>query len=213
VLLLASCGGSGTPSDASADRPGDGAAAGGGGRGGGNTAGTGGNTAGTGGNTAGAGGNVAGAGGGGAGGGNTAGTGGGAGGGNTAGTSGGTGRQLAIQGLMVFANCQPSVPADPIMVRWTSAVTGGTSSSATLVSAVLTLTGFRTITQSLTVTPTTIPLTNGSGSAAQQKTAGDPTPGNVCGEVCSSNARLDVTLSDGGVQFTATATGTYSCVF
>ena len=192
------------------------AGAGGSGGAGGNTAGAGGG--GAGGNTAGAGGggaggNTAGAGGGGAGG-NTAGAGGGgAGGGNTAGTGGATGRRLEIQSLMVFGNCQPSVPADPIMVRWTSAVTGGTSSSATLVSAVLTLTGFRTITQSLTVTPTAIPLTNGAGSAAQQKTAGDPAPGNVCGEVCSSNARLDVTLSDGGVQFTATATGTYNCAF
>jgi hypothetical protein len=111
----------------------------------------------------------------------------------------------------VFGNCQPIVPPDPIMVRWTSAVTGATSSSATLVSATLTLSGFRTITQTLTVTPTAVPLTNGAGSVAQQKTAGDPAPGNVCGEVCGSNARLDVTLDDGGTQFSATATGTYNC--
>jgi hypothetical protein len=116
-----------------------------------------------------------------------------------------------IQNLSVFGNCQPIVPPDPIRVSWTSVVTGASSSSATLVSAVLTLSGFRTITQTLTVTPTAVPLTNGAGSAAQQKTAGDPAPGTVCGEVCSSNARLDVTLDDGGVQFSATATGIYSC--
>ena len=111
----------------------------------------------------------------------------------------------------MFGNCQPIVPPDPIIVAWTSVVTGATSSSATLVSAVLTLSGFRTITQTLTVTPTAVPLTNGAGSVAQQKTAGDPAPGTVCGEVCGSNARLDVTLSDGGTQFSATATGTYLC--
>ena len=116
-----------------------------------------------------------------------------------------------IQNLSVFGNCQPIVPPDPIIVAWTSVVTGATSSSATLVSAVLTLSGFRTITQTLTVMPTAVPLTNGAGSAAQQKTAGDPAPGTVCGEVCGSNARLDVTLSDGGTQFSATATGTYLC--
>jgi hypothetical protein len=98
------------------------------------------------------------------------------------------------------------------MATWTSAVTGATSSNATLVSAVLTITEARTITQTLTVTPTSVPLTNGAGSVAQQKTAGAPAPGTAC-DVCGGNARLDVTLDDAGTQFSATATGTFNCAF
>jgi len=212
ALLFAGCAGGGAKSDAATDATAGtgggeaGGTTGGGGRGG-NTAGTGGatggNTAGTGGSTAGTGGSA------------TAGTTGAGGTGGAGGGTGGTGGrpQLVIQNFVVYGNCQPVVPSDPIVVSWTSIVTGAASSNAPLVSATLTLTGFRTIIQALTVMPTAVPLTNGSGSATMRKTDGTPAAYQVCGEVCGSNARLDVFLEDGGthVPIVATATGTYTC--
>jgi hypothetical protein len=183
----------------------------GGGTGGGATAGTAGG--GRGGGNAGTGGNAtAGTAGGGRGG--NAGTGG-IGGGAIGGTGGsvGIGRRLEIQNLNVYGNCMPIVPPDPIMVSWASVVNGAIAPSAAVVSVTLTLSGARTITQTLTVMPTTVPLTNGAGTVTHQKVSGDPAPGTVCAEVCGSNARLDVTLSDQGTQFSATATGMYRCVF
>lgn len=122
---------------------------------------------------------------------------------------------VTADNLSAFGGCMPQVPADPIGASWTLRVQNARGSVATVRGALLSLSGSTmSYTQSIAVTPTTIPLAGGSGTEMMRKTGGDTPPQAVCGAFCGgTTAVLALTVEVDGQQLTARATAPYQCAF
>ena len=120
---------------------------------------------------------------------------------------------ITIRDLGIYANCMPSVPPDPIIAFWTTDVRGATSATASLTSAVLTIVGSGTVTQTLTVDVPAVVLSAGSGTQDQRKTGADMNPTAACGELCSgATATLVLRFAVDGTEIEVRDTTPFGCV-
>ncbi len=125
-----------------------------------------------------------------------------------------TAAMVTLTDFVAFGNCMPIVSPDPVRASWTATVSGAAGATATLTSATLTLAGARTIIQRVTVDAPVIALRGGAGSAMQRKVASDMVPTAGCGELCGgTTATIDLVFVIDGADVPATARTAYECAF
>lgn len=123
---------------------------------------------------------------------------------------------IALQDVVIYANCQPIVDPDNILGWWTVAydnTQGAATGSAELTKATLTLSpNDMPSVHDITVLPTQSgPVGPGETlDQEQMKQKGAPTPG--CG-FCNQPYRLDLTFVSGGVDVPLVHEATLDCVY
>jgi hypothetical protein len=124
---------------------------------------------------------------------------------------------LAISNLMLFQDCMPIVPADPMGGTWTLEMTndGAASVSGTIDAARL-LDQANQELGTIGFMPAAIPSTapNQTTPVQMSKTVSSLMPANGCGVVqCNSTVRLELDVTVDGQTESVKASTTMNCVF
>jgi hypothetical protein len=124
--------------------------------------------------------------------------------------------RVTIVDPYVYGNCFP-VPPDPVIAGWDVSISGASGSTATLTSAVLTVMGPATFTQTLAIDSPVVTLSGGAGTGSMRKTGGNPASVPGCGSFCSGSGapaiwKIDMVFRIDGADIAVTVMGDYSCV-
>jgi hypothetical protein len=115
----------------------------------------------------------------------------------------GRGLQVVLSKAYAWANCMPSISADPILVTWTVDITGARGSTARLTKATIAVSGSTSIVQDFTVDNPTISLAHGAGTADQRKPVAVVTP----------TYRLDLAYDIDGQSIPTSKSGSFTCAY
>jgi hypothetical protein len=132
---------------------------------------------------------------------------------------GGAGPRVVLRKASAWADCMPSVAADPIMVMWTVDISAAHGDTARVSKGTLTVVGAVTIVQDLIVDNPTIALVGGSGSADQRKPVPGTLPNAACTQVCpmvgstKGTYRLDLVFDVDGQSIPVQASGDFQCAY
>jgi hypothetical protein len=127
---------------------------------------------------------------------------------------GGSRPQVALRKVYAYGNCMPSIAADPIIVLWTTDISGATGNTAQVTKATITVSKGTSIVQDFTLENPTIPLVGGAGSADQRKSLASVSPNQACSSMCSgATYQLDLAFEIDGQTVSVSASGSFSCAY
>jgi hypothetical protein len=127
---------------------------------------------------------------------------------------GGSLPRVALRKVYAYGNCMPSIAADPIIVLWSTDVTGATGNTARVTKATITVSKGTSIVQDFTLDNPTISLVGGAGSADQRKSLASISPNQACSSMCSgATYKLDLVFEIDGQTVAVSESGSFACAY